>query len=586
VSFGFLRIFRIMRLLRAARILISIRELYMLLNGLMSSLRAIFFGSFILLAMLVLWAILLVQFVHPINSRIDYGESCVRCPKGLSSVPQTCLTLFQQIVAGDSWGMISIPVIEEAPWTATMMVAIVITVSLGVMNLILAVIVERATEARQNDVENTLKEKEKERKNQKMKLASMCAEMDRTGLGLMTFEDLRIGFETHLEFRDLLRLMDVRTEQELEAVFKILDADHSGDLTAQEFCDQLHDMRNRDTRMTLVFIKAAIQDLQVNAQLEHDQFAKVTAIQSLVQQHSMLLETIIKTLEGMPLQLDKENKDTAPTNANNGQGAPTSPKEPPPWNSLRRMPGVLEAVTVNPWALSVLPPLSSPDGIKEEIRGLKQTVDDLVLAKGNIVSRAQEQAATLNKNMDFLSALQDSLTQTIDNYNKVGQPSAGGQPAARGHQASAYGPASSMEMPLLTRELLERLGDQIWHLKRNTRQRLKVLLTEIQEKVDEEAAMLASNSSLLDALGEMLGSPVGSVASRSPLPRTPLLSRPASSAPSRERTSVRISDPPRPPKVVPPAPDSPSFGLFKCTSMEQAPGEGNIWVPLDAQRPC
>lgn len=39
----------------------------------------------------------------------------------------------------------------EAPWTAPFLFFIMMTVSLGVMNLILAVIVERAAEARAND---------------------------------------------------------------------------------------------------------------------------------------------------------------------------------------------------------------------------------------------------------------------------------------------------------------------------------------------------------------------------------------------------------------------------------------------------
>eukprot|EP00972_Heterocapsa_arctica_P074283 10964219-Heterocapsa_arctica.AAC.1 len=57
------------------------------------------------------------------------------------------LTLFQQIVTGDSWGQVSIPVIEARPFFAIIIVGIVVTVSLGLMNLVLAVIVERAQDA-------------------------------------------------------------------------------------------------------------------------------------------------------------------------------------------------------------------------------------------------------------------------------------------------------------------------------------------------------------------------------------------------------------------------------------------------------
>ena len=45
------------------------------------------------------------------------------------------LTLFQQIVAGDSWGAISLPLAQAHPWTSPILFAILMTISLGVMNL-------------------------------------------------------------------------------------------------------------------------------------------------------------------------------------------------------------------------------------------------------------------------------------------------------------------------------------------------------------------------------------------------------------------------------------------------------------------
>lgn len=45
------------------------------------------------------------------------------------------LTLFQQIVAGDSWGAISLPLAEAHPWTSPILFSILMTISLGVMNL-------------------------------------------------------------------------------------------------------------------------------------------------------------------------------------------------------------------------------------------------------------------------------------------------------------------------------------------------------------------------------------------------------------------------------------------------------------------
>ncbi|CAE8675920.1 unnamed protein product, partial [Polarella glacialis] len=65
INLNFLRVFRVFRLLRAARVLISIREFYLLLTGFMSSLKAIFFGAVLLFIIVGLWSILVVQVVHP-----------------------------------------------------------------------------------------------------------------------------------------------------------------------------------------------------------------------------------------------------------------------------------------------------------------------------------------------------------------------------------------------------------------------------------------------------------------------------------------------------------------------------------------
>ena len=51
------RVFRVLRLLRAGRLLISVPELYILLSGLTTSIKAIFFGSIMLIFVVFVWAI-------------------------------------------------------------------------------------------------------------------------------------------------------------------------------------------------------------------------------------------------------------------------------------------------------------------------------------------------------------------------------------------------------------------------------------------------------------------------------------------------------------------------------------------------
>jgi len=64
----------------------------------------------------VLWSIVMVEFVHPVSSSLDFGD-CERCSRGFDSVRASTLTLFQTLVASDAWGQVAIPVIEHYPPT-------------------------------------------------------------------------------------------------------------------------------------------------------------------------------------------------------------------------------------------------------------------------------------------------------------------------------------------------------------------------------------------------------------------------------------------------------------------------------------
>merc|ERR1712137_909829 len=97
-----------------------------------------------------MWSILFVELLHPIVVELDAlgaWEGCRRCPHHYESVRAAALTIFQQIVCGDSWGLVTIQVIEYSPLTMLIYIPCFISVAMCFMNLVLTVIVDRATEA-------------------------------------------------------------------------------------------------------------------------------------------------------------------------------------------------------------------------------------------------------------------------------------------------------------------------------------------------------------------------------------------------------------------------------------------------------
>ncbi|CAE7945113.1 glpV, partial [Symbiodinium necroappetens] len=261
VNLSLLRLSRIARVLKAVRLFISVPELYMLIGGLYSSLKAIVFGAIMLIVMILVWAVVSVEMLHPIASVIDFPGTCERCSRGFADIFSASVTIFQQIVAGDSWGAISIPLVERAPATAILLFAIMLTISVGLMNLILAVIVERAAEARENDHAKKVQQKEAERSRSMEDLVLLCAGMDINANGMISYQELLKGYDRVNDFQKLMDVMDI-TRDDLESIFYVLDADASGEVSYLEFCSSLGTFFKREPIIMHSLVRYSVMEIR------------------------------------------------------------------------------------------------------------------------------------------------------------------------------------------------------------------------------------------------------------------------------------------------------------------------------------
>merc|ERR1719253_1380481 len=73
-NISLLRIFRVFRLLRAVRIFQKVPELYAMLRGFISAMQTMFWGFVMIIVLLLLFAVLCVELIHPISLRIHEGD--------------------------------------------------------------------------------------------------------------------------------------------------------------------------------------------------------------------------------------------------------------------------------------------------------------------------------------------------------------------------------------------------------------------------------------------------------------------------------------------------------------------------------
>lgn len=327
VNLNLLRLARLVRVVRAVRVFISIPEFYLLMTGLYSSTKAILFGSLMLVSVILFWAVLAVELFNPITSRLEFPSSCDRCSRGFGSVASAGLTFFQQIVAGDSWGTISVPLIEKAPWTGPILFLVIISISLGVMNLILAVIVERATEARDNDHDQRIKKKEAERSKSMVDLAVLCANMDKNSNGLVSLEEMVSGYDQLDSFRKLMKQMDIKRD-EMQTIFNVLDSDNSGEVSYLEFCSNLGGFQKRDPVIMHSIVHCAVMEVR--------KLIKDEVLEAMHKHHEEVIQGQKQLLAAAglePIQLDQRrvSKKGRAKQQQFAAGSRSMPREEPDW---------------------------------------------------------------------------------------------------------------------------------------------------------------------------------------------------------------------------------------------------------------
>lgn len=246
-TFMVVRTFRLLRLIRALQLLKQFRTVWRLVSGLLTSANAML--STLVLVMLTLYiaACLGIEVITKDSTLSQADETSGIVSQYFGSLFSTLLTL-SSFVTLDSVAPIYSPLIAQKPGLAFYFFFIVLFVSVALMNLVTAVLVEGALSHASADREVEKLDLREKLQKQMPRLLTIFGEIDKDGSGTLTMEEM-----SHVPIDIIPEELRAKTNiSSMHDVFEMLDVDGGGELTREEFVDGLLNLFLHDVPATAV----------------------------------------------------------------------------------------------------------------------------------------------------------------------------------------------------------------------------------------------------------------------------------------------------------------------------------------------
>jgi len=257
-----LRLFRIARIVRVLKVLRWVPALWSMISGLIGALQAMSWGLILVVLLLLIWSIISVEVIHPIAWRVHNqpDPQSEWCREAFSTVLKATLYFFVTLVAGDGWAVCAVPIIEDSPMAWSVFAVSLVTIQLGFLNLVLAVIVDNAAEARDASKEEKAAAQKELQAQSFIKWADVMTRLDADKSGTIHLDELMLGYSDKT-VKAMLDDMCI-DRSDLEMLFKLMDADDSGELEYTEFIHALMKAQTQDPKVYTMTMQLRLKKIE------------------------------------------------------------------------------------------------------------------------------------------------------------------------------------------------------------------------------------------------------------------------------------------------------------------------------------
>eukprot|EP00927_Polykrikos_kofoidii_P023188 TRINITY_DN21423_c0_g2_i1.p1 TRINITY_DN21423_c0_g2~~TRINITY_DN21423_c0_g2_i1.p1 ORF type:complete len:939 (-),score=133.21 TRINITY_DN21423_c0_g2_i1:214-3030(-) len=266
-SLATLRLFRTVRIVRAFKAMAIFDELGDLIQGLVGAVKAIFWGTLMIFVMLIIFSIIAVNLLHPLNKKLvsenpNIYDGCDRCQHAFGSVWQSVLTFWQTIVAGDSWGVTSLPIIWAHPFTFVFYMVVQLAVGFTMLNLILAVIVDAGDKARCRQAQNMEATRLSTLELLETRIMELCGDIDVAKSGVISWVNFFKLCNEDKQMMNTLAFLEI-SESELKSMFELCGSNSGQTADYEKVANTIRDVHKDSSKLAMYFARDAQRELQM-----------------------------------------------------------------------------------------------------------------------------------------------------------------------------------------------------------------------------------------------------------------------------------------------------------------------------------
>merc|ERR1719313_2324828 len=226
-----LRVLRLLRLVRLIRMMTRFKELILLINGFIASIRTVFWAMLFLAMIVAGFAIVFVKIFYKRGVEYEFEDRSTY--ENFGTVPRCIMTLCICMTDGCVESTIR-PIVEKEPYMFVIWFAYLTLTLMGIMNMIVGILCETITCSSEADDLNRNTAEDAYRKRVLRAVTEIFEDIDQDGSGMLDREEFAAALMTNPSVQEGMMILDLADEENL---FDTLDSDKSGTITFQEWAD-------------------------------------------------------------------------------------------------------------------------------------------------------------------------------------------------------------------------------------------------------------------------------------------------------------------------------------------------------------